>query len=202
MPAMNLDRFGRSRRPGIASVLEVLLAAGVLALLVTASAGLYTNGLDRVKTRQAGELLGSLDRAVRAYGQACGTYPPGSADGALRRVLPQLLGVDESRRELSGVSPVLLFSIDGRPHCQDPWGVAVRCFTTRTREPRFAALVQRNDGVPVFESAGPDRDFGDSDAARQADNVRSDEPSTVPVRPPQPSSQPDVPSQVPAAPVD
>jgi hypothetical protein len=36
--------------------------------------------------------------------------------------------------------------------------------------------VQRNHGVPVFESAGPDRDFGDNSDARQADNIRSDEP--------------------------
>ncbi|UCG17477.1 MAG: hypothetical protein JSV19_05490 [Phycisphaerales bacterium] len=164
----------------IATVLEIILVVGVLALAITIVSGLYTHALDRVKTRQATVLIATLDQAVRAYADACGSYPRGSPDASLRRVLPALLSIPESKRRLAALSPALLFVVDGQPRCHDPWGQQLRCLTDRVAAPASARRVENNDRVPVFESGGPDRDFGDNDPARRADNIRSDEPLDLP----------------------
>lgn len=166
----------------IATVLEVILVVGVLALAITIVSGLYAHALDRAKTRQATVLIATLDQAVRAYADACGSYPPGSPDASLRRVLPALLSIPESKRRFATLSGALLFVVDGQPRCRDPWGQRLRCLTDRVAAPESARRVEHNDRVPVFESAGPDRDFGDGDPARRADNIRSDEPLDLPLQ--------------------
>jgi len=185
-------RTMRARRRVAVTALGVVVAGVVLALLLVILSGLYDHSLDRVKTRQAVALIATLDRAVRAYADAGGTHPPGSPDAGLRRVLPTLLSVPESRKHLAELTPALLFLVDGQPRCQDPWGRPIRCLTDRAASAAFRDRVQRNHGVPVFESAGPDRDFGDNSDARQADNVRSDEPldTAGPTFRPAPASSP------------
>jgi type II secretory pathway pseudopilin PulG len=159
--------------------LELLLAAGVLALVLAIVNGLYSYGLNQAKLDQASALVASLDRAVRTYAEVSGAYPPGRPDGALVGVLPALLAVPESKTQLKSVSPTLLYVVDGRVHCRDPWGQPLRCLTPRVTDSALARRVELNGEVPVFECAGPDRSFGDGDPARQADNIRSDEPLDI-----------------------
>lgn len=168
-----------AHQPKGMTFLELLLAAGLLALALAIVNGLYSYGLNQAKLDQASALVASLDRAVRTYAEVGGAYPPGRPDGALVGVLPALLAVPESKTQLQSVSPTLLYMVDGRIHCRDPWGRPLRCLTTRAANPAFVRRVELNDGVPVFDCAGPDRSFGDHDPARQADNIRSDEPLDV-----------------------
>jgi len=160
-------------------VVELLLVVGLLALTLSVTAGWYQYVLDRAKGRQAAVMLAALDRSVRAYGQACGVFPPARPDGDMQRMLPMLLSVRPSKDHLRPLAPALLFSVDGRPQCRDPWGTPVRYFTAAIEDPMFQRRVRLNGGVPIFECAGPDRRFGDDDPAEQADNLRSDEPLDV-----------------------
>ncbi len=170
---------GRATSRSIALIVEVVLAVGLLALLIAITSGLYTYELNRLKTQQATDMLATFDRSVRVYAEVCGEWPPGSQDSSLRRILPLLLSVPETREVLSNVSNVLLYTVDGIPRCRDPWGQPIRCLTRRSSSKAFRDRVILNDGAPVFECAGPDRRFGDTDTSRQADNIRTDEPLSV-----------------------
>jgi len=181
----------RRRRRGVAIVVELLLMVGVLALVLSIALGWYQYVLDRAKTQQAAVMLAALDRSVRTYAEVCGVFPPDRPDGDMQRMLPMLLSVPAAKGHLQPLVPALLFSVDGRPQCRDPWGTPVRYFTAAVEDPLFRRRVQLNRGVPVFECAGPDRRFGDDDQAEQADNLRSDEPLDVRSAPgPSPTSRP------------
>lgn len=169
----------RYRRRGVAVVVELLLVVGLLALVLSVAAGWYQYVLDQAKTRQAAVMLAALDRSVRAYAEVCGVFPPARPDGDMQRMLPMLLSVPVAKGHLQPLVPALLFSVDGRPQCRDPWGSPVRYFTAEVEDHMFRRRVQLNRDVPVFECAGPDRQFGDDDPAKQADNLRSDEPLDV-----------------------
>jgi hypothetical protein len=171
------------RRRGSAT--EIFVIAGGLILLLVIASGLYTHGLNRVKTRQAIDLIATLDRAVRAYGDCTGTYPPGTRQDTLRRTLPALQALPESRAVLAGLPSALLHVVDGQPRCRDPWGQPLRCLTDHSQRADSRDRFQSNGGVPVFESSGPDRSFGDDTPSRQADNIRSDEPLDLPPPDPQ-----------------
>jgi hypothetical protein len=173
---------------GIALIVEVVLVVGILALLIAITSGLYTHELDTIKSRQAADMIATFDRATRVYAEACGDWPPGTSDSSLRRTLPALLSIPQSRDELHTLSPDLLFTVDGFARCRDPWGQPIRCLTIYSDSREIRDRVARNDGVPVFECRGPDRQFGDKDSTRQADNIRSDEPMIVPGPEPVPAT--------------
>jgi hypothetical protein len=155
---------------------ELALVAGLLALLLTVTAGLYDHYLNTAKVQQVTALIQGLARAAAAYAEATGSYPPGRRDEASDPILATLLTVPASAAQVHALSSSLLFVADGKWHALDPWGRPVRYLTQHSERAEPRRRVEANGGVPVFECAGPDRDFGDAEAAGQTDNIASDEP--------------------------
>lgn len=101
------------------------------------------------------------------------------ADQTARRVIGQLASVPEARKILQKVPPLLRGSPENTDEpdgdsewdvVRDPWGTPLRCLTVDSASPADQQAVAANGGRPIFESAGPDRRFGMTDPADQADN--------------------------------
>ncbi|MHC4236097.1 MAG: hypothetical protein ACYSUQ_13355 [Planctomycetota bacterium] len=158
------------------TVIEAVVAGAVLALVLWLVAGWYSQMLDRAREDQAAALIRTLDAALAAYHEFCGAYPPGRGDGAAHEAIEALLSVPDSSRLLAKIEVKLLHVRDGRPVCRDPWGQRPRYLTARIENTDLRRRVERNNGQPILESAGPDGRFGDADPAAAADDICSDEP--------------------------
>lgn len=116
-------------------------------------------------------LLSDLDKALSRYCRASGQYPQGAGPNAANWATTALLDLDRTRPLLEAL-PDSLWAGPGRKNLVDPWGTPLLYLA----DPRESPLVRANNGRPVFISAGPDREFGEDDAARIGDNLRSDDP--------------------------
>ena len=158
------------------SLVETLVAGGLLALVLWVMSGLYGQMLDRARTRQTTALLRSLDAALAAYRDADGHHPLGRSDGSADDALLVMVQVPESLEVLRNIDRKLLRTRDSRPLCRDPWGRRLRYICSRTRDADLQARLVRHGGAPIFESAGPDGIFGHAGNAAAADDIRSDDP--------------------------
>lgn len=115
-------------------------------------------------------MLADLDQALARYRRASGSYPswPG-ADSDIPAVV-DLLDHDKTRPILEAF-PRSLWRGPDRYRLVDPWGTPLRYYPPGSTDPE----VRANRGKPLFESAGPDRDFGDRAVAAIGDNLRSDD---------------------------
>lgn len=116
-------------------------------------------------------MLAELDRALAKYHRLTGHYPRTSGPNAANWATAALLDYEKTRSTLEAFPPSL-WEGPGYKNLIDPWGTRMRYHA----EDRVSKLVRANGGRPVFESAGPDRDFGDNDPTRIGDNLRSDDP--------------------------
>jgi hypothetical protein len=87
---------------------------------------------------------------------------------------------------MQGVSPHLWECVaqsaddDARAgRCVDAWSTAIRIITTGNVADVQGRRLELAGGGAIFESAGPDRDFGDDSPVRQMDNMSSDDPSVA-----------------------
>ena len=168
--------FRNTARCLAVTLIETVVAGLVLALALWMLAGLYERGLDSARTRQAGELLRTLNEALAAYHDAAGAYLPGQPNGSAEQVLNALLEVPASAEVLGKLEVRLVHLRDGRVDCLDPWGKPPRYVTLQIGEMDLRRRVARNQGKPIFESAGADGRFGHAGDAAAADDVRTDEP--------------------------
>ena len=146
--------------------IAILLVAGGLYLLTG-----WTNGFhEKAKRDLAIRLLGDLDKALSRYHRATGAYPPSSDPFSAMTATVYFLDLDRTRPILEAL-PAGLWRGPGKRILTDPWGTPLQ-FQGNSTSP----LVRANSGKPVFVSAGPDRDFGDTDPAKLGDNMRSDDP--------------------------
>ena len=153
------------------TVIELVIAVIVIVLVVSLLMGGARSVRDAAKRTQAAALMGALNRALSAYYELHGAYPPGDASGSAAVALPLLLG---SRGPLpEGIDSALVVREATGRTLRDPWGTPLRYITERyAAQPERAAL---HGGRPVFVSAGPDRNFGDGNARLNADNIGSDD---------------------------
>jgi type II secretory pathway pseudopilin PulG len=158
------------------TLVEMVLAAALLALVLAGAAGLYDHCLNEAKVQQVAALIHGLGSALAAYAEVTGAYPPGRVDEASDPALAALQTAPASAAQIQKVKSNLVFLSDGKWRCVDPWGRPLRYLTARSNRPEPRRRVEANGGVPIFESAGPDRDFGDVISARQADNICGDDP--------------------------
>ncbi len=175
-PDNDAMRDARARKRGF-TLPELVLSAALLMLVLAVVAGLYDHYLNDAKVRQMTTLIHDLSEAAALYSQATGAYPRGRDDGACDSALATMQMVPAPAAHLQALGSGLLFLSDGKLRCVDPWGRPLRYLTARSAQPEHRRRVQANGGVPIFESAGPDRDFGDTDSACQADNICSDDPA-------------------------
>ena len=152
----------------VESATLILLLIAVLYALVGAT-DYVRRGLKRA---QCARLLRALDHTLTGYQVAEGDFPPGAPDRQSRRCL-QVLTTHPSFAALrQTLPPVLRDDRPGRAALTDPWSRPLRYITAASDPGRANA----NAGRPVFESAGPDRHFGDTDPGATLDNLATDEP--------------------------
>ncbi len=156
---------------------ELVLTYAVVALMMALMVGVGDYIQRESKGRLAEEMVLTLREAVVAYHAATGRYPPGQPDGRSEQAITELLGDEASRGVLNDWPVLPLNGTDSHAGFADPWGAAFR-YLAAPLHPEVPALT-RGEGraaMPVFVSAGPDRDFGDLDSRRQQDNLSSDIP--------------------------
>ena len=150
------------------------MSAGVLALVLWGLSGATRQMRTSAKRTQAVALLAALDRGLENYARQAGAYPAGDETGRADAALAVLAAAQRGDAGfVPGVPRALVVRGPRGPSVRDPWGGRLRYVT-----PAYAADPQRaarNAGRPVLLSAGPDGDFGDHDAARNSDNLASDD---------------------------
>lgn len=174
------------------TLIETLLAAAVIGVvLAVVTLGVATVRSD-LKRSQVVQLLATLDQAMSAYHQTTGQWPAAPAakqggrtsaedDGSADRILTVLAAEPTSRAVLDTIEPMLQVKPIGETEgttpfgmVQDAWARPLRCLTADSASPLDREAVAVNAGRPIFVSAGPDGQFGASDLAAAADNLRSD----------------------------
>ncbi|MBN1488563.1 MAG: hypothetical protein JXA69_01495 [Phycisphaerae bacterium] len=155
------------------TVFEVAIAAAVLGILLFVLAG----GARAVR-RQAKRNLGitqmtALREALAAYEAATDAYPPAAPDGSAGPAIAALLAVPETAAKLEPLPASLELGQDPQAGGLDPWGRPLRYLAADATRERDRAEVAANGGRPLFESAGPDGDFGHTDPGDDDDNLRS-----------------------------
>lgn len=157
--------------------MELVLTYAVVALMMALMVGVGDYIQRESKGRLAEEMVLTLREAVVAYHAATGRYPPGHPDGRSEQAITELLGDESSRGVLSDWPVLPRHAPDPHLGFADPWGVAFR-YRASAHHAEVPSLTpgEGRDSMPVFVSAGPDRDFGDLDSRRQQDNLSSDIP--------------------------
>lgn len=159
------------------SRMELVLTYAVVALMMALMVGVGDYIQRESKGRLAEEMVLTLREAVVAYHAAIGRYPPGRLDGRSEQAITEMLGEESSRAVLSDWPVLPNNGLDSPSAFVDPWGVAFR-YSAAPNHAEVPSMTRGRgmDPIPVFVSAGPDRDFGDLDSRRQQDNLSSDIP--------------------------
>lgn len=160
----------RARRRAMTFV-EMVLALLLMGVALFLLIGWMHQMREEAKQELARRMLLDLDRALAKYYRATGRFPPSSSIEPAMAVTAQLLNFDRSRPLLEGLQ-ACLWDGSGRRRLVDPWGTPLRYIPETSDSP----FVPGNLGRPLFVSAGPDRSFGEDDAAHIGDNLRSDDP--------------------------
>ena len=158
------------------TLIELLVACTILGGGLLLVAGLYDHYLDQAKAGAARELIAALARAAAVYREATSADPPGRMDTGCDRALRAIRAHPASAAVLKEDSVPRLLTTDGLTRCVDPWGIPVRYLTDRSEHPEHRRRILAGGGNPIFECAGPDRDFGDANPPARLDNLRSDDP--------------------------
>ena len=156
------------------TVPELALAMGVLGVVLVLLAGLIRHVRNDAKAEQSRRLLLALDEAIGRYQAAHGSYPPGSEDLSSAACLAALEGEAAAWEAVQSVSPLLVGESGEEKRCfRDGWGTPVRYLTGKGAR-KARERVRIHGGRPIFESAGPDRNFGDGYPASLPDNLATD----------------------------
>lgn len=140
------------------SLVEMAVVVLLLGIVLFLLAGLARTTRQRAKKDLTLRLLCALDEAMGVYIEQYGSPPPGDASGTADRAIAALLKFGPSSAALDGLPPVLR-----RRKGQalvDPWGVSLRYVTATHASVMMRNRVATNGGRPIFDSAGPDRQFG------------------------------------------
>jgi len=159
--------------------LAVVLLAGLLALVAAA----YNHVLTRARVDDTRVLLARLrGAAIRLEGVSAenGENPvPGVS------LLEALCREPTAAVMLRDISPNLWRCIDEKAagarlaYCVDAWGTPIRVITAAGLDATTDRRLQLAGGDAIFESAGPDREFGDENSIHAMDNIGSDDPSAA-----------------------
>ncbi len=133
----------------------VVLLIGIALFLL---AGLARATRQQAKKDLARRLLCSLDQAMTVYIQRYGSPPPGDPSGSADRAIAALLSYKPSGAKLDGLPSVLRRT--ERNILVDPWGTPLRYVTANHTSAVMRRRIATNKGLGIFDSAGPDRQFG------------------------------------------
>ncbi|MBN1343084.1 MAG: hypothetical protein JXQ73_10415 [Phycisphaerae bacterium] len=147
----------------------VLLLGIVLFLL----SGFARTSRLQAKKDLAVRLLCSLDEALTVYIQHYETAPPGRPDGSATAAIEALLAYGPSSAKLDGL-PAVLRRAEGQG-LVDPWGSPLRYVTVAHESAVMRSRVVTNKGRPIFDSAGPDRQFGPTEGRADGSDIWGEE---------------------------
>ncbi len=165
-PASARTRTTARGLTALEAVLLFLIVAAALALLAGRVEGVRTVLREHLATRQ----LALLQEATLVYFLNQGTFPPGCGDQSSAHTWHALGSAAPSAKVLAGWPTPGNLSADGPA---DPWQQPYRYLYHDGDSSHRSA---DNGGWPVFQSAGPDQEFGGmSEPARQVDNRSTDE---------------------------
>ena len=152
---------------------EVALLAITVALALAVVTGIHGYLVKKAKEKSMAALLEKLTRSTLIYHAEYGVYIPSTtltADPVVKTYLKQ----PECASSFDNVSEFLLDRSTFT--CKDAWGTPIRYIPVNISVPSLAQRVKMAGDIPLFESAGPDRSFGDDSLGQQSDNLRSDGP--------------------------
>ncbi len=151
-----------------------LIETAVTIFLLSVGLFLLTGwtGMLRAEAKRdlAVRMLADLDQALARYRRATGSYPSWRGPKSDIPAVVDLLDHGKTRPILEAF-PRALWRGQDRYRLVDPWGTPLRYYPPDSPDPKVLA----NERKPLFESAGPDRDFGDRIVAAIGDNLRSDD---------------------------
>lgn len=150
---------------------EMIITVCMLGVLLFLLAGWMNSLREQAKEDLARWMLIELDDALLRYRRATGCYPLQRGPGSAIPAVIDLLDHEKTRSQLEAF-PSSLWRGPGRRILIDPWGTELQYISPDSGDPK----VHANDGRPIFISAGPDRDFGETDPAALGNNLRSDDP--------------------------
>jgi len=153
------------------TLVEMTITVGAVGFLLFLVLGWMATLQEQTKEDLARRMLADLDKALVRYRRATGSYPTLRGPNSTIPPVVDLLDQEKTRPILE-VLPSCLRGGPGRVRLLDPWGTPLRYLPADSDNPR----VKANGGRPIFESAGPDRDFGDTNPVALGNNLRSDDP--------------------------
>jgi len=157
---------------------ELLLVYVVLALAMVLLAGVNRYVQREAKCRLAEDMLLTLRESLPAYHEAVGRYPTEQPNHDAEQAIAALLSESASAEILESWPLARTRTPGNALQLVDPWGTRFR-YSIRNDSVALGAQGSAKPPagtVPLFESAGPDREFGDADGARTKDNLSSDIP--------------------------
>jgi hypothetical protein len=162
------------------TVFETAILAAVIGVLLFVAAGSVHAIRQQAKWNLCERLMNALRTAMAAYHQETSAFPPGTADLSAGPAITAILAVPSAARALEAMPPVLATGRDPMIGVLDPWGHPLHYLTERSTSDADRRDVAANGGVPIFESAGRDGDFGRSDPSASGDNLRTNDLWTGP----------------------
>ena len=156
------------------TLLELVLAYLVLALILSGLVGLGAYVQREAKIRQAQEMVMLLRDATIAYHQTRSEYPHGLVDGDPQSALQSLLEETASAARLSAWPGKQSATNTVLEDLKDPWGRDWRYWAIARADSHYRERLATEHGLPIFESAGPDGRFGLKEPIYRSDNIASD----------------------------
>lgn len=174
--SFRLQATSRGRRACVRrgmTIFESAILAAALGVALFVIAGGLGAMRQQAKRNLCIRLMTQLSDALAEYHKKTGAYPPGASDSSAGPAITALEEVEPAAATLSSLPTSLRIGEDPLVGCVDPWGGPLRYLTTTAPSEHDRRDVAANGGVPIFESAGRDRDFGASDPTAAADNIRT-----------------------------
>ncbi len=156
------------------TAVELLLLCALLGVLVALVVGISDYVQREAKRRLAEDMVLTLREALVSYHNATGTYPPGRIDDDSQEALAAMLAERDSAVVLHDWPEALAGKAPQAGQFRDPWGRPFRYVTAVGADREQGERLDMDNGVPIFESSGPDGDFGDLRPEAQEDNLASD----------------------------
>lgn len=150
-------------------MLLLVIVAAALALF----AGQAESARNRLRQDLASQQLAALREALTVYYLHTGSFPAGRPDLAANDAFRTMQALPPCGSVLADWPAPAMIQPEAEP--ADPWRSTYRYIAPDNDK---SGQVSDNGSWPLFISAGPDGDFGDStDPAAEADNRRTDEPA-------------------------
>ncbi len=155
------------------TIFETAILATALGVVLFIIAGGIGAVRQQAKRNLCVRLMTQLSEALTEYHKKTGAYPPGVPDSSAGPAIAAIDSIESAAAALRPLPLSLHIAEDPVVGCEDPWGCPLHYLTAAAPNAGDRREVAANGGVPIFESAGRDRDFGLDDPTAATDNIRT-----------------------------